>query len=133
MVSFTPTEDQQLLLMTINRYAINDVRKVAHEADEANEPSASVVKTGWQIGLVPSAIPAELGGLGELSAVTGVLAAEELAFGDLSIGLHILTPALLAYPVILYGTAEQRAAMVAESSDAASDAADAKQSTTDRV
>jgi alkylation response protein AidB-like acyl-CoA dehydrogenase len=108
MVSFTPTEDQQLLISTINRYAINDVRKIAHEADEASTPSIDVVQTGWQLGLVASAIPEELGGLGELSALTGVLAAEELAFGDLSVAMHVLTPALLAYPVILYGTAEQR-------------------------
>ncbi|MEO8610040.1 MAG: acyl-CoA dehydrogenase family protein [Chloroflexota bacterium] len=108
MVSFTPTEEQQLLIDTIRRYALNDVRKVAHEADEDSTPPLNVVKTGWQIGLVPSAIPEELGGFGELSAVTGALAAEELAFGDLSVALHVLTPALFAYPVILFGTAEQR-------------------------
>ncbi len=112
MVSFTPTEDQQLLISTINRYAINDVRKVAHEADEGSTPPMNVVNTGWQIGLVPSAIPEELGGLGEMSALTGVLAAEELAFGDLSVAMHVLTPALLAYPVALYGTAEQREALL---------------------
>lgn len=108
MVSFTPTEDQQLLIDTINRYAIKDIRKIAHDADEASEPPLDVVKTGWQIGLVPSAIPGELGGFGEMSAMTGVLAAEELAFGDLSVAMHILTPALFAYPVVLFGTAEQR-------------------------
>jgi acyl-CoA dehydrogenase len=108
MVSFTPTKDQQLLIDTIRRYAENDVRKVAHEADEDSAPPQNVVKTGWQIGLVPSAIPEELGGFGELSALTGVLAAEELAYGDLSVAMHILTPALFAYPVILFGTAEQR-------------------------
>ncbi|MBZ0289809.1 MAG: acyl-CoA dehydrogenase family protein, partial [Anaerolineae bacterium] len=108
MVSFTPTEEQQLLVDTIRRYAVNDVRKVAHEADEDSRPPSNVVKTGWQIGLVPSAIPEELGGFGELSAVTGALAAEELAFGDLSVAMHVLAPALFAYPVILFGTAEQR-------------------------
>lgn len=109
MVSFTPTEDQQLLADTIKRYAANDIRKVTHEADEASEPPVSVVKTGWQLGLIPSVIPAEFGGFGDsLSAVTGVLAAEELAFGDLSVAMHIMTPALLAYPLILWGTAEQR-------------------------
>jgi alkylation response protein AidB-like acyl-CoA dehydrogenase len=108
MVSFTPTEEQRLLLDSIHRYATTSVRPVAHDADEASEPALNVVKTGWQIGLIPSAIPAELGGFGEMSAVTGVLAAEELAYGDLAVAMHILTPALLAYPVILYGTAEQR-------------------------
>lgn len=108
MVSFTPTQDQQLLIDTIRRYATNDVRKIAHEADETGETPSNVVKTGWQLGLIPSAIPSELGGFGELSAMTGALAAEELAFGDLSLAMQVMTPALFAYPMILYGTAEQR-------------------------
>jgi acyl-CoA dehydrogenase len=108
MVSFTPTEEQQQLVDIVKRYAANDVRPIAHESDENAHLPADVINTGWEIGIVPAAIPEELGGLGELNAVTGVLAAEELAFGDLSLALHVLTPALFAYPVILYGTAEQR-------------------------
>lgn len=108
MVSFTPTEEQQLLIDTIRRYALNDVRKVAHQADEASVPPLEVVQKGWEIGLAPSGIPEELGGLGELSALTGVLAAEELAFGDLSVAMHVLAPTLMAYPIVLFGTAEQR-------------------------
>jgi acyl-CoA dehydrogenase len=112
MVSFTPTEEQQLLIDTINRYAVKDMRGAAHEADEASEPALDVVKTGWGLGLVPTAIPEELGGLGEMSAVTGVLAAEEMAYGDLSTALHVLTPALFAYPVALFGSAEQRESLL---------------------
>lgn len=108
MVSFTPTEEQQQLIDTIRRYAANDVQPVAHEADENERVPASVVKTGWDIGLVQTAVPEEFGGLGELSAVTGVLAAEAYAKGDLSTALQVMTPALFAYPVILYGTAGQR-------------------------
>lgn len=108
MVSFTPTEDQQALISTLKRYAAEDVRKVAHGADEASTPPSDVVNTGWQMGLVASAIPEAFGGLGEMSAITGVLAAEELAYGDLSVAMHVMSPALLAYPVVLYGTAEQR-------------------------
>src|SRR3990172_4853436 len=98
MVSFEPTEDQQLLVDTIHRYAANDIRKIAHEADEAGAAPENVLRTGWQLGLIPSAIPEELGGFGELSAVTGVLAAEELAYGDLSISLYVLAPSLFASP-----------------------------------
>jgi alkylation response protein AidB-like acyl-CoA dehydrogenase len=108
MVSFTPTEEQQQLIDTIKRFAVNDVQPVAHEADENERVPASVVKTGWDIGLVQSAIPEAFGGLGELSAVMGVLAAEAFAKGDLATALQVMTPALFAYPVILYGTAEQR-------------------------
>jgi alkylation response protein AidB-like acyl-CoA dehydrogenase len=43
-----------------------------------------------------------------MSAMTGVLAAEELAYGDLSVALAVMAPALFAYPITLYGTAEQR-------------------------
>ncbi|MFN8527640.1 MAG: acyl-CoA dehydrogenase family protein [Anaerolineae bacterium] len=108
MVSFTPTDEQKQLIETIRRFAVNEVQPAAHEADEHGELPASLVETGWQIGLVPTAIPEELGGLGEMSALTGVLAAEELAYGDLSLAMQVMSPALFAYPILLYGTAEQR-------------------------
>ena len=108
MVSFTPTEDQQLLIDTIRRYAEKDIRPTAHEHDEASEPNPAALEIGWQMGLVPTALPEELGGFGEMSAVTGVLALEELAFGELATAMHLMTPALFAYPVTLFGTAEQR-------------------------
>ena len=108
MISFTPSEEQQQLLDTIRRFAVNDVQPVAHEADENERVPGSVVQTGWDLGLIPASIPEDLGGFGELSAVTNVLAYEELAYGDLSTALHVMTPALYAYPIVLYGTAEQR-------------------------
>lgn len=108
MVSFTPTDDQKLLIDTINRYATSDIRKTAHEQDEASEPDRDAIRKGWQIGLIPSAIPESIGGFGEMSALTGVLAAEELAFGELSTALHVMSPALFAYPLVLYGTEAQQ-------------------------
>ncbi len=109
MISFTPTDDQQLLLDTLRRYALNDMRPVAHDADEDSALPPAVVQKGWELGLIPSVIPEELGGFGDpLSAITGALAAEELAYGDLALALAVLSPALFAYPLVLYGTAEQR-------------------------
>jgi alkylation response protein AidB-like acyl-CoA dehydrogenase len=108
MVSFTPTEEQQQLIDTIRRYSTNDVQPIAHEADEHGSIPERVLQMGWEIGLIPSSIPEEMGGFGELSAITGVLAAEELAFGDLSVAMAVMNPALFAYPVTLFGTAEQR-------------------------
>ena len=70
---------------------------MAHEADENERIPAAIIKTGWDIGLVQTAIPEELGGLGEMSAVTGVLAAEAFAYGDLAAAIQIMTPALFAY------------------------------------
>lgn len=108
MVSFTPTEDQQMLVEAIHRYAESDVRKIAHEADESGEIPSDVLATGWEIGLIPASLPEEYGGFGEREALTGVLAAEELAWGDLAVALKVMTPALFAYPVLLFGTEEQK-------------------------
>jgi len=108
MISLSPSEDQQQLIDVMRRFAVNDLQPAAHESDEHERVAANLITTGWELGLVPTAIPEDFGGLGELSAVTGALALEELAYGDLSAALQIMTPALFAFPVILYGTAEQR-------------------------
>jgi acyl-CoA dehydrogenase len=108
MVSFIPSEEQQQLIDTVRRFAQNDMQPAAHDADERGQIPPGVLNKGWNLGLVPTLIPEELGGLGELSALTGALAAEELAYGDLSAALAIMAPALFALPLTLYGTAEQR-------------------------
>ncbi|MDZ4768614.1 MAG: acyl-CoA dehydrogenase family protein [Chloroflexota bacterium] len=108
MISFTPTDEQQQLIDVIRRFAVDDLQPAAHAADEGERVPTNLAQTGWAIGLVPTLIPEELGGLGELSAVTNALAYEELAYGDLSTALHILSPSLFAAPITLYGTAAQR-------------------------
>ena len=109
MISFTPTEEQQMLVDTVRRYATNNVRPVAHEADEGGGFPADVLQTGWELGILPANIPEALGGFGEdHSALTGALAYEELAYGDLSLALHVMTPALVAIPLVLSGTDAQR-------------------------
>src|SRR5579859_211799 len=108
MLSFTPTEEQKMLVDAINKFAVNDARKVAHEADEAGSLPADVVRKGWQIGLLPAAIPEQYGGFGEYSALTNVLAAEELAYGDLSVAMAVMSPGLIGLPVLLSGTEEQK-------------------------
>ncbi|MBN1965937.1 MAG: acyl-CoA dehydrogenase family protein [Anaerolineae bacterium] len=110
MVSFTPTDEQRMLVDAIRRYAHADMRKIAHEADEASHIPQYVIDTGWEMGLIPAALPEEYGGFGEREALTGVLAAEELAYGDLTVAMKLLTPALFAYPVLMFGTEEQKQA-----------------------
>ncbi len=109
MVSFQPSEEQQLIRDTVAAFAQEQVRPHAHEADESGQVPSEVIQQGWDLGLVLSAIPEAYGGAGDTrSAVTGALLAEELAWGDLSIALHLLAPRLLAYPVVEMGTEEQK-------------------------
>jgi alkylation response protein AidB-like acyl-CoA dehydrogenase len=112
MLSFTPDDEQRMVIDTIHRYAEQDLRKVAHEADEASELPPSVVEKGWGLGILPGNIPDAYGGYGEHSALTGVLAAEEMAWGDLSAALHVMAPNLVAIPILLAGTDEQRQKML---------------------
>lgn len=109
MITFTPTSEQQMLIDTAHRFAENDIRKVAHDADERSEAPAEVIAKGWELGILPGLIPEAYGGYSDGSpATTGVLALEELAWGDVSIALNILSPSLFALSVLAGGTEEQK-------------------------
>jgi alkylation response protein AidB-like acyl-CoA dehydrogenase len=108
MYSFEPTDEQQMLVEAVGKYAINDLRAAAREAEEAGQLPGKVVGKGWEIGLLQASIPEAYGGFGERSAVTGVLALEEMAFGDLAGTLAVLTPSLFAMPLLVAGSEEQK-------------------------
>ncbi len=111
MVNFKPTEEQELVRDTMAAFAADVLRPAAREADEKNEVPDTVVKRGWELGLVQNAIPEALGGYGDArSAVTGVLLLEELANGDGALALHLLAPRLVTVPLVVAGTEDQQKA-----------------------
>lgn len=120
MITFTPTDEQQLIVETVRRYATERVRQVAHDADERRATPGEIIAKGWELGLLPSLIPDQYGGFGEEhSALTGALAAEELGYGDLAMALYLLTPNLLGIPVLHFGTDEQKQKWLPRLTDAA--------------
>jgi acyl-CoA dehydrogenase len=108
MYSFDPTEEQQMLIEAVGKFASNDLRPAAHEAEEGRELQKKILNKGWELGLLQASVPESYGGFGERSAVTGVLALEEMAFGDLAGSLAVLTPSLFATPILLAGSEEQK-------------------------
>jgi alkylation response protein AidB-like acyl-CoA dehydrogenase len=108
MYSFEPNEEQQMLVDAVGKYAINDLRPAAHDAEEARELPRKLVSKGWELGLLQASIPEAYGGFGERSAVTGALAVEEMAFGDLAGTLAVMAPSLFATPILLAGSEEQK-------------------------
>jgi alkylation response protein AidB-like acyl-CoA dehydrogenase len=108
MYGFTPTEEQQMLIETVVRYAKNDLRVAGHDAEEQKSLPKKLVGKGWELGVLQASTPEAYGGFGERSAVTGVLAAEELAFGDLAGALAVMTPSLFVNPILLAGSEEQK-------------------------
>jgi alkylation response protein AidB-like acyl-CoA dehydrogenase len=110
MLDFELNEEQKMLAGAINRLSNERIRKVFRDADEEGMIPADVVRAGWEMGLVPSSIPEAYGGFGEHSAVTGAIAMEEFAYGDLAVTFNIGTPGLVAVPVLLAGTEAQKEA-----------------------
>src|SRR5262249_18985293 len=108
MFSFEPTEEQQMFIDTARAFASKESREHARHADEQGDLAPAVLDAGWELGLLPASIPGQYGGFGERSAITGVLAAEELAWGDLSAALALTAPNLVAFPVLLCGSDAQK-------------------------
>ncbi|MEW6567760.1 MAG: acyl-CoA dehydrogenase family protein [Chloroflexota bacterium] len=112
MYSFEPTEEQRMLMDAAKRYAANDLRPAAHDADENGTLPPALIGKGWDLGLLQASIPEAYGGFGERSAVTGVLAAEELGWGDMAGALAVMAPAAYALPILVGGTEEQKARLL---------------------
>ncbi len=108
MYSFSPSEEQAMLVDAVRRYAENDVRPAAHEADEAKELPRPLIERGWELGLLQASVPEAYGGFGERSVLTSALAAEELAWGDLSLALAVMIPSGFAVPLMVSGTEMQK-------------------------
>ena len=112
MYAFEPSEEQRMLVDAVKRYAVNDLRPAAREADEAGELPQDLIEKGWELGVLQASIPEDYGGFGEHSAVTSVLAAEELGWGDLAGGLAVMAPSTYALPILLVGTDEQKSELL---------------------
>jgi alkylation response protein AidB-like acyl-CoA dehydrogenase len=109
MVNFNPTEEQGLLRQTLADFSREVLRPQLRASDEKNEVPADLPGKGWELGLVQESIPESLGGFGGTrSALSGALMLEELAYGGLALGLHLLTPRLVTVPLLVAGTEAQR-------------------------
>jgi len=110
MYSFDMTSEQKMLVDTVHRYAEKQLRSLYREAEESKEAPEEAIQTGWELGLLPGSIEDEYGGFGEYSAITSALYLEELAWGDVGLSLHLLTPNLFALPIALFGSKKQKEA-----------------------
>lgn len=104
MIDFEPSEEQALIIETVRQFAENEIRPHARVADEAGSPPQAILEAAHELGLVANALPEQHGGGGERSALTGVLIAEELGWGDMAIALAILSPGLVGLPVGEFGS-----------------------------
>ncbi|MFN8446593.1 MAG: acyl-CoA dehydrogenase family protein [Caldilineaceae bacterium] len=109
MYSFDLTKEQKMLVDTVHRFAEKQMRPLFRQAEESRAIPSKLIQMGWELGLLPGSIDAEYGGFGEYSALTSALYLEELGWGDVGISLHLLTPNLVALPIALFGSRDQKA------------------------
>ena len=103
MIDFEPSDEQALIIETVRQFAENEIRPQCREADESGAPAAAVLDAAHELGLVANSLPEAHGGGGERSALTGVLIAEELGWGDMATAIAILSPGLSGLPVGEFG------------------------------
>lgn len=110
MISFAPTEEQELARQAMGEFASERMRPLARDCDEAEAVPDDFLDEVWQLGLTATVIPEALGGGGEAaSPLMNALILEELAYGDATLALAALTPSLFVLPLVEQGTDEQRA------------------------
>lgn len=109
MISFGPTEEQEIVRDAMREFAEQVLRPAAREADETGELPAGLLDQVWELGLTSTQLPEAYGGGGELrSPVTNALILEELGWGDAALALAATSPSLFAFAVADHGTEDQK-------------------------
>ena len=54
MAGFEPSEEQKLIRHTIAEFAQEQIRPLAHDADESGSVPTDLIQQGWELGLVQS-------------------------------------------------------------------------------
>jgi alkylation response protein AidB-like acyl-CoA dehydrogenase len=64
MISFSPTEEQQMIVSMAKQFANDEMRKIYRQCDENSAIPESIVDTAWRMGFTSSIIPEDCGGPG---------------------------------------------------------------------
>ena len=110
LFDLVPTDEQQMIVEALGAFAAERLRPAAIDADAACAPPDGLAAQAAELGVALLGVPEELGGaMSERSSVTGVLAAEALAHGDVGLAVALLAPAGVATALARFGSAEQQA------------------------
>ncbi len=101
------TEEQEALIEALRDFAEREIRPAARGCEEAGEVSDRLRGQLFEMG-VAAPFSKELGGQGVFDAVTSVLVAEELGWGDPGIASSVLGSGLAVSLIDLAGTESQR-------------------------
>lgn len=107
-VAASLTEEERLLGATAREFATREVAPGAAERDERERYDRSLFAAMGGLGLTAAPIPASAGGAG-FSYLGWTLVMEELGAVDMATAVSLSVHILSQYPVVTWGTDEQRA------------------------
>ena len=111
MISFGPSEEQEVVRDAMREFATEVFREAAREADEASALPAGLLEQVWELGLTSTQLPEAYGGGGEVrSPVTNAILLEELAYGDPALAIASTAPSFFAFAINAFGTEAQKQA-----------------------
>lgn len=101
------TEEQQMLQDLARRIAYEKIKPARARLDEEEEFPWEIIKDLAQADLAGTIIPEQYGGLG-MGAFENVLLLEALSEGCVGVAVSFAASFLGAYPIMLYGSEEQK-------------------------
>jgi alkylation response protein AidB-like acyl-CoA dehydrogenase len=101
------TDEERLLQATAREFAEREIAPGAIERDEAERYDRSLFAEMGALGLTAAPFPTELGGAG-FSYLGWTLVMEELGAADMAMAVSLSVHILSQYPVVTWGTDEQR-------------------------
>ncbi|MBY0288649.1 MAG: acyl-CoA dehydrogenase family protein [Mycobacteriaceae bacterium] len=111
----TPDDEQKMIVDTVGEFAEEVMRPSARDADETATYPPDLVAKAAELGVTAINVPEDFDGIAaHRAAVTNVLVAEALAYGDMGLALPILAPAGVASALTNWGSADQQATYLKE-------------------
>jgi alkylation response protein AidB-like acyl-CoA dehydrogenase len=101
-------DEERLLQATAREFAEREIAPGAIERDEAERYDRSLFTAMGALGLTAAPFPTQLGGAG-FSYLGWTLVMEELGAADMSMAVSLSVHILSQFPVVTWGTDEQRA------------------------
>jgi acyl-CoA dehydrogenase len=107
MIAFDLTPEQKDLQERARRFSKERILPVAAKHDREGTFPEDVIRAAYEEGFLTPLVPREYGG-GGLGVLDTCLLSEELAAGDMGIFVSIFVSTLALYPIIIFGSAEQK-------------------------
>jgi acyl-CoA dehydrogenase len=113
MYDYTLTEEQQAFRDTVKKFAKQEIKPIATEADRIQDPKETwsmvegIIQKGLQLGFGKVAIPTEYGGIGG-GLLELMILGEELAVADSGVAAGLVITASLSRILSLAGTEQQK-------------------------